>query len=392
MGALLDPRFTEALLDEITDWRQDIHRHPELLYEVKRTAGVVAEKLRAFGCDEVVEGIGRTGVVGMVHGKTRKSGEVIGLRADMDALPMTELNKFAHKSTIDGCMHGCGHDGHTAILLGAARVLCETRAFDGSVALIFQPAEEGGAGGEAMVKDGLMERFGIQRVFGLHNMPRLPLGNIALKPGALLAAADFFDIEITGQGGHAVRPYLGVDPVVVGAQLVNAVQTIPSRFVDPLDSVIVSICEFHAGETYNVIPETAHLRGTARFLCESTRDAVEGRLGQLCEQIGKAFGAKITLNYRRLYPCTVNDPEQTAFATKVAVSLVGEERVNANAAPTMGGEDFSFMLQARPGAFLFLGNGDSADLHSPHYDFNDAALPYGCAYWLRLIEMGMPLR
>ena len=392
MGALLDSRFTDALLEEVTGWRQDIHRHPELLYEVKRTAGVVAEKLRAFGCDEVVEGIGQTGVVGVVHGKTRKSGAVIGLRADMDALPMTELNQFDHKSTIDGCMHGCGHDGHTAILLGAAKVLCETRAFDGTVALIFQPAEEGGAGGEAMVKDGMMERFGIQRVFGLHNRPSLPVGNIALCPGTLLAAADFFDIEITGKGGHAARPHLAVDPVVVGSQLVTAVQSIASRFVDPLDSVILSICEFHAGETYNVIPETAHLRGTARFLSEATRDAVEGQLGQLCEQTGKAFGANITLNYRRLYPCTVNDPEQAAFAAEVAVSLVGKERVNPNTTPMMGGEDFSFMLQARPGAFLFLGNGDTADLHSPHYDFNDAALPYGCAYWLRLIEMGMPTR
>ena len=392
MGILLDSRFTGALLEEITEWRQDLHRHPELLYEVQRTAGMAAEKLRAFGCDEVAEGIGQTGVVGVVHGRRQLSGDVIGLRADMDALPMTERNEFAHKSTITGCMHGCGHDGHTAILLGAARMLCATRDFDGSVALIFQPAEEGGAGGDAMVKDGLMERFGIRRVFGLHNRPRLPLGHFALKPGVLLAAADFFDIEIKGRGGHAARPYLGVDPVVVGAQLVTAIQTIPSRFVDPLDSVILSVCQFHAGETDNVIPETARLSGTARFLSETARDAVEERLGRLCEQTGQAFGAKITFNYRRLYPCTVNDPEQTAFAAKAAASLVGEEQVNANASPSMGGEDFSFMLQARPGAFLFLGNGDTADLHSPNYDFNDAALPYGCAYWLRLIEMGMPVR
>ena len=378
------------LRGEISGWRRDFHRHPEILYAVDRTAGIVAEKLRAFGCDEVAEGIGQTGVVGIVRGRETSSGEVVGMRADMDALPMTELNEFGHKSTIPGRMHGCGHDGHTAMLLGAAKMLAETRDFNGAVALIFQPAEEGGAGGEAMVKDGMMERFGVKRVFGIHNMPGVPLGRFALRPGTLMAAADFFDIEIEGRGGHAARPHQCVDPVVVGAHLVAALQTLASRAADPIDNVVVSVCEFHAGEAPNVIPETAVLRGTARFLREDTRDRVESRLGEMCEAVGKTFGARAALKYRRLYPCTVNDDAAAAFAAGVAARVAGPDNVDSDAPPIMGGEDFSFMLRARPGAFIFLGNGDTFGVHHPRYDFNDDAIPFGCAYWAHLAEAAMP--
>ena len=381
---------TRSLRGEISEWRRDFHRHPEILYAVDRTAGIVAEKLRAFGCDEVVEGIGQTGVVGVVKGRETSSGEVIGMRADMDALPMTELNEFEHRSTIPGRMHGCGHDGHTAMLLGAAKMLTETRDFNGAVALIFQPAEEGGAGGDAMVKDGMMERFGVKRVFGMHNMPGVPLGQFAMRPGTLMAAADFFDIEIEGKGGHAARPHMCVDPVVVGSHLVCAVQALASRISDPVDNVVVSICEFHAGEAYNVIPETAVLRGTARFLREETRDMVEARLGEMCESVGKVFGARAELKYKRLYPCTVNDSSAVAFAAKVAAEVAGPDKVDSDTAPMMGGEDFSFMLRARPGAFIFLGNGDTCGVHHPRYDFNDDAIPTGCAYWMNLAEAAMP--
>lgn len=376
---------------EVSEWRRDFHRHPEILYEVERTAGVVAEKLRAFGCDEVKEGIGRTGVVGVVKGRETNSGEVVGLRAEMDALPMSELNEFEHRSAVDGRMHACGHDGHTAMLLGAAKILAETRDFNGVAALIFQPAEEGGAGGDAMVKDGMMESFGIKRVFGMHNMPGLQPGCFSTRPGTLMAAADFFEIEITGKGGHAARPHFCADPVVAGSHIVCAVQTLASRITDPVDSIVISVCEFHAGTALNVIPETAMLRGTARFLKEETRDMAEARLGEICETVGKAFNTRAALKYQRLYPCTVNDPAQTAFAAQVAAAVSGEDKVQSDAPPVMGGEDFSFMLNARPGAFVFLGNGDTEGLHHPRYDFNDDAIPFGCAYWTRLAEMAMPI-
>jgi len=384
-------KHTGQVQEEVLEWRRDFHRHPEILYEVQRTAGIVAEKLRAFGCDEIVEGIGQTGVVGIIKGRETSADEVVGMRADMDALPMSELNEFEHRSTIDGKMHGCGHDGHTAMLLGAAKILAETRNFNGAVALIFQPAEEGGAGGDAMVKDGMMERFGIKRVFGMHNMPGLPVGHFATRPGTLMAAADFFDIEIEGKGGHAARPHICIDPVVAGSHLVSAIQTLVSRVSDPVDSVVISICEFHAGEAPNVIPETALLRGTARFLREETRDTIERRLGEVCETVGKTFGVRIVLKYKRLYPCTVNDDAATAFSAQVAGLVGGADKVETNIPPVMGAEDFSFMLNARPGSFIFLGNGDTEGLHHPRYDFNDDAIPSGCAYWVRLAETAMPL-
>lgn len=374
---------------EMAEWRRDLHRHPELLYDVHRTAGVVAAKLRAFGCDEVAEGIGETGVVGIIQGKGE--GPTAGLRADMDALPILERNGFEHKSIYEGKMHACGHDGHTAMLLGAARYLAETRDFAGRIAAIFQPAEEGGAGGLAMVKDGLMTRFGIERVFGMHNMPQTAAKTFAIRPGACMAAADFFDIEIEGRGGHAAYPHDCVDPIAIGAQIVAAAQHLVSREVSAVDRVVVSICEFHAGDAHNVIPQTAILRGTARFLREETRSRIESRLAELCERTALAHRAVARLHYRRLYPATLNDAESTRFAARIAAQVAGEENVDSDTPPSMGAEDFSFMLNERPGAFIFIGNGDTAGLHSPDYDFNDDILTAGASYWARLAENLLPL-
>ncbi len=375
---------------EAAAWRRDIHAHPEIMFDVQRTAGSVAEKLRAFGCDEVVTGIGKTGVVGVIRGKGQ-GGKVIGLRADMDALPMDEQTNLPYRSTNPGKMHACGHDGHTAMLLAATKYLAETRDFSGTAVVIFQPAEEGGGGGREMVKEGLMERFGIQEVYGMHNMPGVPLGEFAIRPGPLLAAADRIVIEIEGLGSHAAKPHMGVDPVVVGAQIVNQAQTIVSRSVDPVKSGLISICQFHAGSADNVIPQTAILRGTARSLLPEVRDTLERRLREIVEGTAKAYGARGTLTYSRNYPVTRNHPDQTDFAASVASQLVGKERVDTNTPPVMGGEDFSFMLEARPGAFIFIGNGDSAGLHHPAYDFNDAAIPVGASFWARLVETAMPV-
>src|SRR4249920_1272576 len=306
---------------EITDWRRDLHAHPELLFDVRRTAGAVAEKLKAFGCDEVVTGLGRTGVVGVIRGRKGASDKTVGLRADMDALPIEEANELPYKSTVPGKMHACGHDGHTAMLLGAARYLAETRNFSGTAVVIFQPAEEGGGGGREMVKDGMMDRFGIQEVYGMHNMPGLAVGEFAIRPGPLLAAADRIVIEIEGLGSHAARPHQGIDPVVVGAQIVNQAQSIVSRSVDPIKSGLISICQFHAGSADNVIPQTATLRGTARSLLPEVRDTLENRLRQIVEGTARSFGAKATLTYNRHYPVTRNHEKQTQFATAVATAV-----------------------------------------------------------------------
>ncbi|HEU4661644.1 MAG TPA: M20 aminoacylase family protein [Pseudolabrys sp.] len=374
---------------EITEWRHDLHAHPEILYDVHRTAASVAEKLKAFGCDEVVSGIGRTGVVGVIKGRKGGSGKVIGLRADMDALPIEEETNLPYKSTNPGKMHACGHDGHTAMLLGAARYLAETRNFAGTAVVIFQPAEEGGAGGKAMVDDGMMDRFGIQEVYGMHNYPGMALGTFGLRPGAIMAAADHFTIEIEGRGGHAARPHISTDSVLVGAEIVSQLQSIVSRNVDPLESAVISVCMFHAGSTDNVIPQTAQLRGTARSLVPQVQDLVEKRMHEVVEGTAKTLGAKATLNYRRGYPVLKNHPDQTDFAASIAAEIAGADKVNTSLAPVMGAEDFSFMLNARPGAFIFIGNGDSAGLHHPAYNFNDDVIPYGTSYWVKLVETAL---
>jgi len=375
---------------EVAAWRRDIHEYPEILFDVHRTAASVAEKLKAFGCDEVVTGIGKTGVVGVIRGKGTGPAKVIGLRADMDALPMDEQTNLPYRSKNPGKMHACGHDGHTAMLLGGAKYLADTRNFSGTAVVIFQPAEEGGGGGREMVNDGLMDRFGIQEVYGMHNMPGIPPGHFAIRPGPLLAAADRILIEIEGVGSHAAKPHLGVDPVVVGAQIVSQAQTIVSRSVDPIKSGLISICQFHAGSADNVIPQTATLRGTARSLLPEVRDTLENRLREIVEGTAKVYGARATLTYNRGYPVTSNHERETEFAAAIATDVAGANAVDANTPPVMGGEDFSFMLEARPGAFIFIGNGDTAGLHHPAYDFNDEAIPAGVAFWARLVETAMP--
>jgi amidohydrolase len=377
------------LHSDITAWRRDLHAHPELLFDVQRTAGTVAEKLKAFGCDEVVTGLGRTGVVGVIHGRKSSSGKTIGLRADMDALPIEEANNLPYKSTVPGKMHACGHDGHTAMLLGAARYLTETRNFAGTAVVIFQPAEEGGGGGREMVDDGLMDRFGIREVYGMHNYPGMPVGSFGIRPGPMMAAADALTIDIEGVGAHAARPHLGIDTVLVGAQIINAIQSVVARNVDPLKSAVVSICMFRAGNADNVIPQTVQLRGTARSLAADVRDLLEKRLRVVVESTAAAHGGKAKLTYKRGYPVLVNHEDQTEFAASIASQIAGSDKVDTSLPPMMGAEDFSYMLNARPGAFIWIGNGDSAGLHHPSYDFNDEAIPFGTSYWVRLVETAL---
>ena len=376
------------LQPDIQAWRRDIHQHPELLYDVHRTAAFVADRLREFGCDEVATGLGKTGVVGVIKGK-KPAGKgdikVIGLRADMDALPIEEETNLPYASKTPGKMHACGHDGHTAMLLGAARYLAETRNFAGDAVVIFQPAEEGGAGAAAMIKDGLMDRFGIEQVYGMHNGPGIPVGQFAIRPGPIMAATDSIDIKITGHGGHAARPHICIDSLLVGAQVVNALQSIVSRSVDPLESAVISVCEFHAGNARNVIPQTAELRGTIRTLTPEVRELVEKRVREVVAGIAQVTGAKIDLVYERGYPVTVNHATQTDMAIRVAEEVAGKNGVNETP-PLMGAEDFAYMLEARPGAFIFCGNGDSAGLHHPAYNFNDEAIVYGTSYWIKLVE------
>lgn len=374
---------------EISAWRRDFHAHPEILFDLPRTSAIVAEKLRSFGCDEVVTGLGRTGVVGIIEGRGAGSGRTIGLRADMDALPMTEKTGLPHASTVPGKMHACGHDGHTAMLLGAAKYLAETRNFEGRVALIFQPAEEGGGGGKVMIEDGLIERFDIAEVYGMHNWPGMKLGHFGIRAGGIMAATDRFYIEVTGQGGHAARPQQTIDPIVVAAHLVTALQTIVSRNLDPLDSAVLSVTMIEAGEADNVISQTARITGTVRTLDGAVQDLVERRLGEMVPQFAAGFGASAAIRYVRGYPVTVNAPRQTAFAADVAAAVVGEERVDRDTMPSMGGEDFSFMLNERPGAYIFVGNGDGPELHTETYDFNDEVIPIGVSYWVELAERAL---
>jgi amidohydrolase len=373
---------------EITAWRREMHMHPELLYDVQQTAASVVEKLKSFGCDDVVPGIGRTGVVGVIKGR-KPGNKVVGMRADMDALPLEEETGLPYKSQVPGKMHACGHDGHTAMLLGAAKYLAETRNFAGTAVVIFQPAEEGGAGGEAMVKDGLMTRFGIQEVYGMHNYPGLPIGQFATRPGSLMASADHIEIDLEGKGGHAARPHLAVDTILVGCQIINQLQSIVSRNIDPLEAAVVSVCMFQAGHTDNVIPQHAKLRGTARALTAEVGDLLRKRINEIVEGTAKLYGAKAKLTYTNGYPVVVNHERETAFAADIASEIVGKDKVDTNTPPRMAAEDFSFMLNERPGAFIFVGNGDSAGLHHPAYDFNDEVIPLGTSYWVRLAETAL---
>ncbi len=372
---------------EIAAWRRELHMKPELLFDTHWTSAFVAGKLRSFGCDEVATGIGRTGVVGVIRGR-QGEGPAVGLRADMDALPINEETGLDYQSQTPGLMHACGHDGHTAMLLGAARHLCETRNFQGSVAVIFQPAEEGGGGGGEMVKDGMMDRFGIASVYGMHNWPGLPVGQFTIRSGAFMAAMDVFSITVRGKGGHAAMPHLTIDPIFIGAQIVGALQGIASRNAHPLESVVVSVTQFNAGDAHNVIPQTAKLTGTIRSLKPELRDLAMTNLRRTAEGVASALGGCAIISDEQIlpYPVTFNHARETAVAASVARNVAGEKNVDDNILPDMGAEDFSFMLQARPGAMILMGNGDTAFCHHPAYNFSDEAIPYGVSYWVKLAE------
>lgn len=374
--------------DEVAGWRRELHQMPELNFDLFKTAGFVADKLVAFGCDEVVTGLAKTGVVGIIRGNLG-AGATIGLRADMDALPIEEASGVAYTSRNPGAMHACGHDGHTAMLLGAAKYLAETRNFAGSVAVIFQPAEEGGGGGGVMVREGMMERFGIEKVFGMHNMPGLGLGQFAIRPGPMMAATAEFTITVKGRGGHAAMPHRSVDPIVIASQVVTAFQTIVSRTADPIDSLVVTVTKFHAGDAYNVIPAQAEIAGTVRTLRKEVAALARERIHAICAGIGAAYGAEVAVHYDANYPVTFNHADETVFAGDVAAAIAGETKVNRVAEPVMGGEDFSYMLESRPGAFIFVGNGNTANLHNPGYDFNDEVIPHGISYWVKLTETAL---
>ncbi|PSL21883.1 M20 aminoacylase family protein [Shimia abyssi] len=380
-------RFAE-LQAEITEWRRDLHENPEILFETHRTSALVAEKLKEFGCDEIVTGIGRTGVVGVIKGKTDSAGKVIGLRADMDALPIHEATGLDYASKTDGAMHACGHDGHTAMLLGAAKYLAETRNFDGTAVVIFQPAEEGGGGGKEMCDDDMMNRWGIQEVYGMHNWPGHPVGSFLIRPGAFFAATDTYDIVFEGKGGHAAKPHETIDSTVMAAQAVVALQSIASRNANPVDQVVVSVTSFEtSSNAYNVIPQRVHLKGTVRTLSNEMRDLAETRLKAVCDGIAATYGGSVDADYKRGYPVMVNSDAQTEFAADVARSVSG---TCEDAPLVMGGEDFAYMLEERPGAYILVGNGDTAAVHHPEYNFNDEAIPAGCSWWAEIVEQRMP--
>ena len=374
--------------DEIAGWRRHLHSIPELNFDLYETSAFVAQKLKEFGCDEVATGIARTGVVGIIKGR-RGDGSTIGLRADMDALPILEATSKAYASQRAGKMHACGHDGHTAMLLGAAKYLTETRNFPGTVAVIFQPAEEGGGGGNVMVQEGMMERFAIGKVFGMHNMPGLPIGEFAIRPGPIMAATAEFTVKVKGKGGHAAMPHRTIDPIVIASQMVTSLQTIASRTTDPVESIVVSVTKIHGGDAYNVIPETVEFAGTVRTLKKEVAARAGERIHAICQGIAAAYGATVDVHYDSNYPVTFNHPGETAFAGDIAASIAGDSQVHRNIQPLMGGEDFSYMLEARPGAFIFIGNGDTANLHHPAYDFNDDVIPHGISYWVRLAETAL---
>ena len=376
-------RFSE-LLPEITAWRRDIHENPELLFETHRTSQFVADRLAEFGCDEIVTGIGRTGVVALIKGRSDSKGKVVGLRADMDALPIEEATGLPYASKTPGVMHACGHDGHTAMLLGAAKYLAETRNFDGTVAVIFQPAEEGGGGGLEMCKDGMMERFGIDEVYGMHNWPGRPIGTFAIRPGPFFAATDTFEIVMEGKGGHAAKPNETVDSIVMAAQCVTALQSIVARNADPVEQIVVSVTSFESSsKAFNVIPQSVTLRGTVRTLIPEMRELGRDRINDICIHTATVFGGVAHITYTEGYPATVNHEAETKFAAEAAATVSGE----CDFAPlVMGGEDFSYMLEERPGAYILMGNGDGPSVHHPEYNFNDEAIPAGCSWWVEMAE------
>ena len=379
------PRI-EEFYDDLVNWRHDIHAHPELGFEERRTSDLVAEKLAGFGC-EVHRGIGRTGVVGRL--RIGNSSRSVGLRADMDALPIQEANSFTYRSRYDGRMHACGHDGHTTMLLGAARYLAETRNFDGTVHFIFQPAEEGLGGGDAMVKDGLFDRFPCDAIFGMHNAPGLAVGKFAIRTGAMMAGGAYFDIGVTGRGAHGARPQAAIDPVIVASHITTALQTIVSRNVKPVDTAVLSVTQIHAGDAYNVIPQQAFIRGTARAFSTETLGMIEENMQRIATGVASGFGATAELDFRIVFPRLINDASEAAFIANVAAELVGGDNVNRNAGLVMASEDFSFMLNSRPGAYIRIGNGDElggCQVHNPGYDFNDDVLGLGASLFAQLAE------
>ena len=382
-------RFSE-MFEEISTWRRDLHAHPELRFEEYRTAAFVASKLKEFGVDEVVTGFGGTGVVGVIHGQNNTSGRSIGFRADMDALPIQEVNDLPHASTIPGKMHACGHDGHTSMLLGAAKYLAETRNFDGKIVLAFQPAEEGGGGARAMIDAGLMDKWNVEEIYGMHNMPGLPIGEFAVRTGPQMASPDKFEIIVHGKGGHGAMPHKGVDSTLVAAQIVVALQSIASRNINPLENIVVSVCGFRTEtDTYNVIPNTVRLRGTVRTFEKDVQSFVRARIDALTKSTADAYGAVAAVTHMSGPPPLVNHEREADFAAEIALSVCGV--AHRNFEPSMGGEDFSEMLLERPGAYLFVGNGDSADLHNPSYEFNDDVIPVGCSWFVTMAERRMPL-
>lgn len=376
--------------NDIAELRRNLHAHPELAFAETRTADLVARQLRSWGL-EVFTGIAKTGIVARL--KRGNSQRAIGMRADMDALPILEKNEFAHRSTHHGHMHACGHDGHTAMLLGAARHLAQTDTFDGTAHFIFQPAEEGAGGGREMVREGLFERFPMDAVFGMHNWPGIPVGQFAVMPGPMMASTDNFEIRIAGQGGHAAMPQNGIDPVLIGAHMVQALQSIVSRNVSPLETAVLSVTQFHAGEVINAIPDEAVLRGTVRAFLPEIQDAVEARMKQVANGVAGALGGSASVDYQRLYPPTINTPHESDLAAGVIEALVGPQNLLRNLKPSTGAEDFAFMLQARPGCYVWIGNGPGDNgcmLHNPKYDFNDNIIPLGSAFWVRLAETLLP--
>ena len=371
---------------EMAKVRQDLHTNPELQFDVHNTAARVVSELKSYGITDITTGVGQTGVVAVIEGKTNKSGKTVGLRADMDALPLIEATGKPYASKIEGKMHACGHDGHTTMLLAAARYLQETRNFDGRVVLIFQPAEEGGGGAREMINEGLMTRWDIDQVFGLHNWPGLALGSFAMVSGPIMASADRLKIEVEGRGCHAAKPHEGVDTVVVMAAIIQAVQSIVSRNLDPQKALVISLCHMEAGFTDNVVPQTGFISGTVRTFDPEVQNMAERRLREIVEGTAALFGASAKLTYKRDYPVTVNHLAETELAAEVASSIAGPQNVDTNLVPSMGAEDFSFMLQERPGAFIYVGNGYSAPLHHPEYDFDDEVIPIGASYWIALVE------